>query len=80
MDEQDLLYKKKEIEKAKTTLAESKGEEKALLKQLKEKWGCDDLPKAKKKIEKYRGEIIELKEQIETDTKELEETYFNGEE
>ena len=53
MNEQELLKKKKEIEKTKTEIAELKGEEKSLLKRLKEDFNCPGLEAAKKKIKAY---------------------------
>ena len=79
MTEQELLRKKKEIETAKTQLSELKGEEKALLKQLKDNWDCETLAEAKKKIQKYEIEEKSLITEIAEKTKELEETYFTEE-
>ena len=41
LTENELLQKKKQIDKVKSELSELKGEEKALIKQLKEEWNCN---------------------------------------
>jgi len=79
LTEQQLLKKKKEIETAKMELSELKGEEKALLKQLKENWQCATLIEAKKKLKEFEKEAEELTTKIEEATTELEETYLKEE-
>lgn len=79
MTEQDLLEKKEEIDIAKERIAEMKGEEKALLKQLQDEFKVGTLPAAKKKIESFEGKAKKLAEKIETETTKLEETYFKEE-
>lgn len=80
MTEKDLLEKKEQIEKTKTKLSELKGEQKALVKQLKDTWDCSTLAEAKKKILTFEKKTKELSETIETKTEELMETYFTKEE
>lgn len=78
LTETELLKLKKEIEISKTELSELKGEEKALLKQLKEDWGCSTLSEAKTKIKKFEAEAEELSRQIEDKTNELEKKYLDN--
>jgi uncharacterized protein YukE len=70
--EKQLLEKKKEISDAKTELSELKGEEKALLKQLKDDWKCNDLSEARKKIKSWEAEATDLTTKIEEKSQELE--------
>ena len=70
--EKELLDKKKEIEEAKIALAENKGEEKSLLKQLEKKWGCKTLLDAKKKLKSQEKEILLLEEEIKEKSNKLE--------
>ena len=72
MTEKDLLAKKKEIEKTKESLAQLKGQEKVLVKQLKENWNCDTLQDAKKLIQELETNVKSLNEQIEDKLKQLE--------
>lgn len=76
LTEQELMSLKKDIEKTKTELSELKGENKALLKQLKDEHSCASVKEAEKKIQKLQDEIDELSLTIEEKTKELEETYL----
>jgi hypothetical protein len=72
MTEQDLLNKKKEIERAKTKLSELTGEEKSLLKQLKEDWDCSSLSQAKTKIKELESTVLSLSNEITEATEHLE--------
>lgn len=77
MKEQDLLKLKQEIDEAKDNVNQLKGQQTALLKQLKEEWGCSTIEAAEKKIAKMKKEIEILNTSIETGLEELEEKY-NG--
>jgi hypothetical protein len=79
LNEKQLLAKKAEIQEAKTLLSELKGEEKALLKQLKDDWECDSLAEAKKKIRQMESESEILTQEIEEKTKVLEKKYLENE-
>lgn len=76
ISEEKLLRKKREIDDAKNSLAELKGEEKALLSQLEKDWGCKTLGEVKKKASKMEEEVDELKESIEELSDKLEEEYI----
>jgi uncharacterized protein YPO0396 len=73
MTEKQLLQQKEAIQTAKTTLSELKGEEKALTKQLKENWKCNDLVEAKRKIKQLEKESEELTQEIDEKTTLLEQ-------
>ena len=72
MTEKDLLKKKEEIEQAKESLSNLKGQEKAMLKQLKDEWNCSTLPEAKQIIIKLEKEIKEIGATIEEKMENLE--------
>lgn len=73
MDEQTLLRKKRELETLKRELDSEKGELKALMKQLKTEWGCDDLKAAKQKLVFMEAEWKGVQEKIETLSQEIQE-------
>jgi len=75
MKEQDLLDLKQQIEDAKQSVAELKGEQTALLKQLKDTYKCSTIAEAEKKAEQMQAEIEKIQEQIDEGCKELEEKY-----
>ena len=75
MDEQGLLKLKREIDNAKTKVAELNGQLSQLMKQMKENFDCTDLKAADKKIKALEKEATELQERINTETAELEELY-----
>jgi len=79
MTEKELLEKKKEIERAKETLSELKGQESVLSKQLKTEWGCPSLDKAKEKIQEMKKEIDSMSMRIDEKSQELEEMFNNEE-
>jgi len=78
MDKEALLKLKTDVEESKTKLAEIKGEEKLLMKQLKENWNCTTLKEAETLLAKMKTEVEESKQEIEDATKELEEKYELG--
>jgi DNA-binding FrmR family transcriptional regulator len=75
MTARELLELKDNIAKAKNTTAELKGQQNALMKQLKEEWKCSSLEDAEKLIQKMDGEIDALNKNIEEGMKELESKY-----
>jgi hypothetical protein len=77
--EKQLLKLKEDIEKTKASLNQLKGEEKVLLKRLKEDWACSDLQEAKKVIKKYEAEIEESLETIKTLSVEISKYYESNE-
>jgi F0F1-type ATP synthase membrane subunit b/b' len=75
MKEQDLLDLKQQIEDAKQSVAELKGEQTALLKQLKDNYKCTTIAEAEKKAQQMQAEIEKIQEQIDDGCRELEEKY-----
>ena len=75
MDERKLLELKKEIERAKGKLSELKGQKEYLLKELKEKWGCDSIEVAKEKVQELISSIETLETEIEKEIEELQNEY-----
>jgi len=75
LKESELLALKTKVEEAKTTVSELKGHQQALLKQLKDDWGCKTIEDADKKLKTMKASIEKITEDIETKTAELEETY-----
>ena len=75
MTARELLELKNKITEAKNTTAELKGQQNALMKQLKEEWKCSSLEDAEKLIQKMDGEIDALNKNIEEGMKELESKY-----
>lgn len=76
LTQNDLLDLKEEIDQAKTKKAEYVGQKNALMKQLKDNWGCTTLEQAEKKLTSIEKQINELKESIEEKTAELQSKYF----
>lgn len=72
ISEEKLLRKKKEIDEARNTIAELKGQEKALLAQLENDWQCKTVGDAKKKVTKMETDIANLEDEIEVLSEELE--------
>ena len=76
LTEKQLLEKKKEIEAAKQALAELKGEEKALLKNLKEEYNVASLQDAKKLLQSKKSKMEELSEDLDKMLQDIEDKYF----
>jgi len=75
MNEQDLLKLKARIDRAKTEVAELKGRESYLLKELKEKYSCNNIEEAQEKLSTMEDEISQLQEQYDASITELQEKY-----
>jgi septal ring factor EnvC (AmiA/AmiB activator) len=75
MTDKQLLDLKEQITKTKGRVAELKGQRNALLKQLKEEWGCTSIEVAKKKIIQMEKDITKLDADIRNGEKELDEKY-----
>jgi hypothetical protein len=75
MTQQELLDLKDQVDNAKNIVSELKGEQTALMKQLKEELKCKSLAEAKE-ILKTKYKVLEkLNSQIETGQEELEQKY-----
>lgn len=75
MHQERLLELKQEIDEAKIKVSELTGQKTALLRQLKEEFGCKNLEEAIKKQEALQESIDVLQSQIEQGIEELEEKY-----
>ncbi len=75
MNADELLDLKDEIEQAKQDLSELKGQQKALMAQLKSEWGCTTIEQAEKKLGAMDDELALLDSQIEEGIKDIEEKY-----
>lgn len=67
-----LVTLSQKVEKAKTTRDHLQGEQRQLLKRLKEEFGCKDLAEGKKKYAKLKEELAELESRIEKELSALE--------
>ena len=75
MDKTALLELKEEIVEAKEKVTGLKGQKEALLKQLKDKWKCDSVEKAKTKLSNLNKKIVKIKTQIDEGLEKLGEDY-----
>jgi predicted nucleic acid-binding Zn-ribbon protein len=74
LDEQQLLDLKDKIEAAKTNVSSLNGQKQAMMKQLKDDWGCDTIEQAEEKLKQMDKNIGLLDKKIDSATKELEKT------
>ena len=75
MTEQNLLDLKRQIEDARTSVSELKGQQTALLRQLKDTYKCNSVEEAERMVEKLKADANKLQKMIDEATKELEEKY-----
>ena len=75
MTTQDLLRLQKKVEDSKQTVSELKGQQTALMKQLKDDWNCKSVEEAEEKLKSINSEIDKLTTSIEKGIEELEEKY-----
>ena len=73
LTENELLEYKKNIDDSKTKIAELKGQQKMILKQLKESFDCSTIKEAEEKIAEYEKTIDILCKRIKKETERLEE-------
>lgn len=72
MKTDELIELQEEIEERKTQKAQLEGEQNAILKQLKEEWGCKTIKQAQALIEEKELEMNRLEGEIENQLNELE--------
>jgi len=77
MTEQQLLDLKIEVEEAKATTAELKGQQTALMNQLRTDWKCNSVEEAEKKLKTMQKEIETLDKKIREGVAEVEKRYNN---
>jgi len=75
MDEKQLLNLKKEIDLAKTKVAELNGEKKHLMQELKDIWKCATLGEGEKLLERMKNEIDRMNKEIEEGLQKIGEEY-----
>jgi len=75
MNERDLLRMKKEIDEAKTELAELNGEKKHLMQELKQNWGCETLGEGQELLVKMEENIDKIDKEIKQGLEEIEREY-----
>lgn len=75
MNIQDLLRLKKEIESAKASLQQLKGERNYLMKELKETWQCDSVKEAEALIKKKQEEVAQIKATLSDLLETIQEKY-----
>ena len=75
MNEADLIKLKRQVEDAKTEVNQLQGQRTALLKQLKDDWGCKTVEEAETKVKTMERDIEKLSDQIQTGMEELENKY-----
>lgn len=73
MQEADLLKLKKRIDEAQAKISEATGQEKALLRQLKSEYKCDNEEQAVAKIEELDSEIEIIDKRMDKIEEEIEE-------
>ena len=74
MKTEDLIELQEEIEERKTQKAQLEGERNAIMKQLKDEWGCTTIKKAQDLIEKKEKEMKTLEQEIADGLEEIETT------
>jgi peptidoglycan hydrolase CwlO-like protein len=77
MNEKELLELKDKVDEAKQVVSELTGQRNALLKQLKDDWGCKTIEEAETKLAKMDKDIDALEKKIEKGVTELNDKY-NG--
>jgi predicted nucleic acid-binding Zn-ribbon protein len=80
MTEQELLKLKNEIDDAKSSVSELKGQMTVLMKQLKDEYKCNSIEDAEVLLTKWEKEVTKIQQQIDKGIEELEEKYKEHEE
>lgn len=75
MTEKELLDLKERVDDAKTKISELKGQQTALMNQLKTDWKCNSIEEAEKKLKTMEKEIATIEDKIKEGVEELEEKY-----
>lgn len=75
MTEKELLDLKERVDDAKTKVSELKGQQTALMNQLKTDWKCNSIEEAEKKLKTMEKEIATIEDKIKEGVEELEEKY-----
>ena len=75
MTEKNLLELKDQIDEAKASVAELKGQQTILMQQLKTNYNCKSIEEAETLLAKWKKEVDKMQMQIDEGLKELEEKY-----
>jgi len=75
LTKQELLDMQEEVAEAKNTVAELVGQDKALMKQLKDDWDCGSIEVAEKKLTTLEKANATLQKEKEAAIEEVEEKY-----
>jgi len=75
MTEKNLLELKDQIEDAKASVAELKGQQTILMQQLKTNYNCKSIEESETLLAKWKKEVDKMQMQIDEGLKELEEKY-----
>ncbi len=75
MTEQQLLALKRKVEEAKTTVSQLQGQQKALMKQLKDEWECSTVAQGQEKVKLIEKELLQITGEIEKGMLEIENKY-----
>jgi len=75
LNKEELLELKDKVGEAKTTVSELTGQQTAILKQLKDDYGCETVEEAKVKLKEMSKNIDTLDRKIAKGVEELEEKY-----
>ena len=75
MTEKNLLELKDQIDEAKASVAELKGQQTILMQQLKTNYNCKSIEEAETLLAKWKKEVDKMQIQIDEGLKELEEKY-----
>jgi len=78
LSEKQLLDLKKQVDDAKTTVSELKGQKNALSKQLLDEWKCKAIEEAKSTLISMEVELTMMDQSIKNGIEELEKKYING--
>jgi predicted nucleic acid-binding Zn-ribbon protein len=65
MNEKALINLKNRIDRFESEISEAKGQQKLLMKELKEKYGCDTLEEGEKRIEELNDQLDDLNHECE---------------
>lgn len=73
--EKDLMVLKKKIDDGKSKIAEIKGKQNYLLKELAEKWGCKNLKEAEKVLIDIQSKLDDISSKLDVLLAEIASTY-----
>jgi predicted nucleic acid-binding Zn-ribbon protein len=75
MKEQDLLQLKRKVETAKQNVSELRGQQTAVMKQLKDEYGCKTIEEAEEKVKTLNTKVTKINNRIDEGVVELKEKF-----